>query len=168
MVAFLLSCQKPCRNPSRTCRQEHIAYVTSLLMPMYIMIPIVAARWTGGEHPLGLSMAVYPLRLATGPLTALLAFYTPASLSPTPWLFYLLLVLVIALAATTSEPLGAARPYLGAQVDVRVADGLLRARERPRPGRHLHDAAEHDGQPGRPLAPHSGLLHGGCGDPKGL
>ncbi|CAL1142487.1 unnamed protein product [Cladocopium goreaui] len=83
--------------------KEHIAYVTSVLMPMYIMIPIVAARWTGGKMPLKLAMAVYPLRLATGPLTAILAFYTPASVSPIPWIFYAFLVLVIAAAATTSE-----------------------------------------------------------------
>ncbi|CAK9057472.1 unnamed protein product [Durusdinium trenchii] len=72
-------------------------------MPMYIMIPIVAARWTGGARPLQLAFSVYPLRLATGPLTAILAFYTPASVSPIPWIFYTLLVFVIAAAATTSE-----------------------------------------------------------------
>ncbi|CAK9056921.1 unnamed protein product [Durusdinium trenchii] len=83
--------------------KEHITYVTSLLMPMYIMIPIVAARWTGGARPLQLAFSVYPLRLATGPLTAILAFYTPASVSPIPWIFYTLLVFVIAAAATTSE-----------------------------------------------------------------
>ncbi|CAE6935475.1 Slc33a1 [Symbiodinium natans] len=76
--------------------KEHIAYVTSLLMPLYILLPLVASGWTGGSNPLKLAITVYPLRVLTGPATAFLAFYTPASVSPIPWVFYTLLVLVIA------------------------------------------------------------------------
>lgn len=34
------------------------SWVLFELRPMYIMIPIVAARWTGGKMPLKLAMAV--------------------------------------------------------------------------------------------------------------
>ncbi|OLQ11708.1 Acetyl-coenzyme A transporter 1 [Symbiodinium microadriaticum] len=59
--------------------KEHIAYVTSLLMPMYILLPLLASGWTGGSNPLKLAITVYPLRVLTGPVTAMLAFYTPPS-----------------------------------------------------------------------------------------
>ncbi|CAJ1353693.1 unnamed protein product [Effrenium voratum] len=83
--------------------KEHVAYVTSLLMPLYILLPVFAARWTEGPQPLQLAMTVYPSRIATGPLTAALAFYTPAQVVPIPWVFYTLLVFTIAAAAVTSE-----------------------------------------------------------------
>lgn len=83
--------------------KEHIAYVTSLLMPMYILLPLLASGWTGGSNPLKLAITVYPLRVLSGPVTAALAFYTPPSVTPIPWVFYTLLVLTIAGAATASE-----------------------------------------------------------------
>jgi len=83
--------------------KEHIAYVTSLLMPLYILLPLVASGWTGGSNPLRLAILVYPLRVLTGPATAILAYYTPAEVTPIPWIFYTLLILVIAGAATASE-----------------------------------------------------------------
>jgi len=86
-------------------RKEHMAYMTSLLMPVYLVLPILVARWTSGSRPLDLALRAYPWRVALVPVVVALAFATPAGISATsvPWCFYALLLLVSALGAVASQ-----------------------------------------------------------------
>merc|ERR1740121_1337039 len=85
--------------------KEHLAYMTSALMPMYILLPLVAARWTSGSNPLGLALAVYPARVVLGFLTLALASRTPAEIAGVgiPYGFYTLLVLLSGAGVVASQ-----------------------------------------------------------------
>jgi len=83
--------------------KEHLAYMTSLLMPVYILLPVLAAKWTSGKAPLDLAMMSYPIRVAMVPLTAIVVYYTPSSMEPIPYGFYSAVMLVGAAAAVASE-----------------------------------------------------------------
>merc|ERR1711974_24832 len=71
--------------------------------PLYILLPLVATRWTSGGSPLDLAMGVYPARVAVVPAITVLAYYTPAAMTPTPFGFYALIMLIGATGAMTSE-----------------------------------------------------------------
>merc|ERR1719215_637990 len=59
--------------------KEHLAYMASMLMPVYILLPVVAANWTKGKFPLELAMKSYPFRVLSVALAAVMAYLTPAS-----------------------------------------------------------------------------------------
>jgi len=84
-------------------RKEHIAYITSILMPVYILLPVVVSRWTCSSTPLDLALRAYPWRVLLVPATLLLAAFTPASLDPIPWGFYSLMLLLLLCGAVTSQ-----------------------------------------------------------------
>jgi len=83
--------------------KEHLAYMTSILMPLYITLPMVAARWTSGNRPLDLALWVYPARVALVAITALLAYFTPSSVDPVPYGFYAVVMFFGAAGAVASE-----------------------------------------------------------------
>merc|ERR1719204_2446244 len=83
--------------------KEHLTFITSLLMPVYMALPVVAARGTSGSSPLDFAMAVYPMRVAAVPLTALLAWCTPATMTPAPLGFYALIMLIGAAGTFAAE-----------------------------------------------------------------
>jgi len=83
--------------------KEHMAYMTSLIMPVYILLPVFAAKWTTGKTPLDLAMSAYPIRVALVALTAGVAYYTPSSMTPTPYAFYGAVFAVGAAGAVVSE-----------------------------------------------------------------
>mmetsp|Transcript_44250 Transcript_44250/g.87789 ORF Transcript_44250/g.87789 Transcript_44250/m.87789 type:complete len:501 (+) Transcript_44250:72-1574(+) len=86
-------------------RKEHMAYMTSVLMPVYLVLPILIARWTSGSRPLDLALRAYPWRVALVPVVVGLVYTTPTGISTTsvPWFFYTLLLLVSALGAVASQ-----------------------------------------------------------------
>jgi len=83
--------------------KEHMAYITSILMPMYICLPVLGTRWTACSNPMDLALWVYPLRVALIPITAALAYCTPTSMDPIPWGFYALVLVVALMGAVASE-----------------------------------------------------------------
>lgn len=83
--------------------KEHLAYLSTVLMPAYIALPVVISRWTVGSTPLDVAMKAYPSRIASGIALAALAYCTPAQMSPVPWVFYLVLVLLTGAAAFAAQ-----------------------------------------------------------------
>mmetsp|Transcript_85529 Transcript_85529/g.169728 ORF Transcript_85529/g.169728 Transcript_85529/m.169728 type:complete len:478 (+) Transcript_85529:80-1513(+) len=83
--------------------KEHLAYLTSLIMPIYILVPVFATKWTTGTTPLNIAMAVYPCRVALVAITAALAYLTPSSLEPFPWAYYGALLVFGVVGAVVSE-----------------------------------------------------------------
>lgn len=83
--------------------KESMAYLTSLVMPVYIVVPAIVAPWTSGRTPLDLALRVYPWRVALCPLTLIVAMMVPFSMNPIPWGFYTLVVLVCFAGAVTSQ-----------------------------------------------------------------
>jgi len=86
-------------------RREHMAYMTSVLMPVYLVLPILIARWTSGSRPLDLALRAYPWRVALIPVVVVLAYFTPTGISASsvPWFFYAMLLLLSALGAVASQ-----------------------------------------------------------------
>eukprot|EP00415_Alexandrium_ostenfeldii_P004749 UN4749 len=80
-----------------------MAYMTSVLMPVYILLPVVVARWTSSGQPFDLALKVYPFRVLLIPLMVALAYFTPSSMTPIPWGFYTLVLLVSLMAAVISQ-----------------------------------------------------------------
>lgn len=83
--------------------KQHLAYMTSLLMPMYIILPVFISRWASGREPLDLALRAYPVRVCLVPASALLAYLTPSALSPVPWAFYFAMLLLSATGAIVSQ-----------------------------------------------------------------
>jgi len=83
--------------------KEHLAYLTSLIMPIYILVPVIATKWTTGTTPLNIAMAVYPCKVALVAITATLAYLTPSSLEPFPWAYYGALLVFGVVGAVVSE-----------------------------------------------------------------
>mmetsp|Transcript_118993 Transcript_118993/g.379459 ORF Transcript_118993/g.379459 Transcript_118993/m.379459 type:complete len:470 (-) Transcript_118993:574-1983(-) len=83
--------------------KEYLAYMTSLLMPMSIVLPVIAARWTSGKAPLDLALWWYPVRVALVGATAVLAYHTQSGLEHFPHVFYLLIFLVSAATSAASQ-----------------------------------------------------------------
>lgn len=83
--------------------KEHLAYMTSLLMPLYILCPIFVAKWTSGPKPLSVALTAYPLRVALVPCMLALTYIAPSSVTPTPWLFYGAILTISATGAVVSE-----------------------------------------------------------------
>jgi len=83
--------------------KEHMAYLTTVLTPVYIALPLAVAPWTAGPAPLDLALQAYPWRVALVPLTAAQAFCTPAVLDPVPWGFYFVVLCLMLLGAVVSQ-----------------------------------------------------------------
>lgn len=83
--------------------KEHMAYMTSLLMPVYVMLPVLVSRWTSSGQPLNLALRVYLWRVLLIPVTVALAYSTPATVSPIPWGFYSLVLLASLGGAVASQ-----------------------------------------------------------------
>jgi len=83
--------------------KEHMAYMTSLLMPVYILLPVVVARWTSSSEPFDLALKAYPFRAALVPLTVALAYCTPIVNGSVPWGFYTVLMLASLMGAVASQ-----------------------------------------------------------------
>lgn len=82
--------------------KQHMAYLSSIVMPLEIVLPLIASRWTCGPKPFDLAMWVYPMRVATVPIMAALAFYTPA-MEPFPWFFFAMMLLVAVVSSVATE-----------------------------------------------------------------
>ena len=79
-----------------------MAYLSSILMPLEIILPILGSDWVSGPMPLNLALWVYPFRVGVVALTGLLAFYTPL-MEPTPWLFWVLMLAVALIGSVANE-----------------------------------------------------------------
>eukprot|EP00928_Gymnodinium_smaydae_P054383 TRINITY_DN38167_c0_g1_i1.p1 TRINITY_DN38167_c0_g1~~TRINITY_DN38167_c0_g1_i1.p1 ORF type:complete len:445 (+),score=31.24 TRINITY_DN38167_c0_g1_i1:63-1397(+) len=82
--------------------KHQLAYLSSTMMPLEFILPIVASRWTSSSRPFNLAMLVYPLRVLVVPLTGLLVFYTPQTDVMPVW-FWTAMVLVALLSSISSE-----------------------------------------------------------------
>ena len=74
----------------------------SLLAPLEMFLPILLAKWTGGERPMGAFLAAYPLRLAVGVATAAVVASSPTRGAPR-WGFELAVLLVLAAGKVASQ-----------------------------------------------------------------
>eukprot|EP00418_Pyrodinium_bahamense_P043070 CAMPEP_0179191514 /NCGR_PEP_ID=MMETSP0796-20121207/95127_1 /TAXON_ID=73915 /ORGANISM="Pyrodinium bahamense, Strain pbaha01" /LENGTH=381 /DNA_ID=CAMNT_0020895743 /DNA_START=244 /DNA_END=1386 /DNA_ORIENTATION=- len=83
--------------------KEHMAYMTSILMPVYVLLPVFVAQWTSSGQPFDLALKAYPWRVLLVPLTVGLAYCTPSTTTPTPWGFYALVLLVSLMGAVASQ-----------------------------------------------------------------
>lgn len=83
--------------------KEHLAYMTSLLMPLCILLPVVISRWSSGREPLELALLAYPVRVCLVPVSIFLVYLTPDVLSPTPWAFYSAMLLLSATGIVVSQ-----------------------------------------------------------------
>lgn len=83
--------------------KEHMTYMGSLLMPLEIVLPLLAARWTSGANPFDLALACYPFKVLTVPLTAALVFLTPRYLAFYPWGYWAAMLAVALLGSITTE-----------------------------------------------------------------
>merc|ERR1711972_1135136 len=66
-------------------------------------MPILVAKFTAGPTPMDLALTAYPLRVALVPCTLILAALTPAQTTPIPWMFYSVVLLLLALGTITSQ-----------------------------------------------------------------
>ncbi|CAE8708253.1 unnamed protein product [Polarella glacialis] len=96
--------------------KEHMAYMTSLLMPVYILLPVALARWTAGSAPFDLALKAYQLRVLVVPAIAILAYYTPKSVDPIPWGFYAAIMTVSLISAVASQAMFVSSMAFFAQV----------------------------------------------------
>eukprot|EP00416_Gambierdiscus_australes_P028030 CAMPEP_0171064496 /NCGR_PEP_ID=MMETSP0766_2-20121228/6323_1 /TAXON_ID=439317 /ORGANISM="Gambierdiscus australes, Strain CAWD 149" /LENGTH=500 /DNA_ID=CAMNT_0011520535 /DNA_START=78 /DNA_END=1577 /DNA_ORIENTATION=+ len=83
--------------------KEHMAYLTSLLLPVYIFLPVIVTRWTSSGQPLDLALRAYPFRVLIVPMAIGLAYCTPPKMTPIPWGFYTLVFLVSLMGAVASQ-----------------------------------------------------------------
>lgn len=83
--------------------KEHMAYMTSILMPVYIALPVVVSRWTASGRPFNLAVQVIPWRTFLVPCFAILVAFTPATTDPIPWGFYSLVFLISFMAVVASQ-----------------------------------------------------------------
>jgi len=82
--------------------KEHLTYLSTLLMPLEILLPLAASRWTCGASPFGLAMQAYPVKVAIVPVTAMLAYLTPPSMLPKT-VFWVAMVAVALVRSVTTE-----------------------------------------------------------------
>lgn len=82
--------------------KEHITYMSSLLMPLEIALPVFASPWASGPMPFNLAVWMYPFKVAIVPITAMLVYATP-SMDPFPWGFWAAMVVVAVVKSITTE-----------------------------------------------------------------
>ena len=82
--------------------KEYMTYLASVLMPLEILLPIFAIRWTSGAMPFSLALWMYPFKVAIVPVTALLAYSTP-SMEPFPWAYWVAMMAVALVGSVTTE-----------------------------------------------------------------
>eukprot|EP00929_Paragymnodinium_shiwhaense_P066605 TRINITY_DN33414_c0_g1_i1.p1 TRINITY_DN33414_c0_g1~~TRINITY_DN33414_c0_g1_i1.p1 ORF type:complete len:501 (-),score=96.36 TRINITY_DN33414_c0_g1_i1:15-1517(-) len=83
--------------------KEHMAYLTSLLMPVYILLPIVVARWTSSAEPLELALTAYPWKVLLLPISCALVYSFPRDMVGIPWFLYLLIFLAALAVSILSQ-----------------------------------------------------------------
>jgi len=93
----------PLKLQDKGIPKEHITYLVSALMPLYIVLPLIATRWTTNQTPLNLAMCVYPLRLFMIVAYSALIYFAPSSVDPLPYGFYSMMALSGAMAAVASS-----------------------------------------------------------------
>eukprot|EP00927_Polykrikos_kofoidii_P066772 TRINITY_DN62338_c0_g1_i1.p1 TRINITY_DN62338_c0_g1~~TRINITY_DN62338_c0_g1_i1.p1 ORF type:complete len:519 (-),score=73.77 TRINITY_DN62338_c0_g1_i1:16-1572(-) len=93
----------PLKIQEKGMPKEHMAYMTSLVMPVYILLPIVITRWTSSSQPLELAVSSYKWRVAIIPIMACLVYGFPASAYPTPWAYYFIIFIFSLLSAVVSQ-----------------------------------------------------------------
>ncbi|CAE7334007.1 SLC33A1 [Symbiodinium pilosum] len=84
-------------------KKEHMAYIASGMMPVYILLPAVVSRWTTNSTPWELGLQTYPWRVLLVPVTAVVVASTPAIGDRIPWAFYSVIVVVSLLAQVASQ-----------------------------------------------------------------
>eukprot|EP00931_Biecheleriopsis_adriatica_P017957 TRINITY_DN12709_c0_g1_i2.p1 TRINITY_DN12709_c0_g1~~TRINITY_DN12709_c0_g1_i2.p1 ORF type:complete len:504 (+),score=103.70 TRINITY_DN12709_c0_g1_i2:63-1574(+) len=82
--------------------KEYMTYMSSVIMPLEIVLPVFASRWTSGPMPFDLAMWMYPVKVATVPLSAALAYWTP-SMDPFPWIFWIAMMAVALIGSVSTE-----------------------------------------------------------------
>lgn len=83
--------------------KEHLTYMMSSLMPVYMLLPLIASKWTSGKRPLDLAARMLPLRVFLIPVTAAVVYYTPKVVDPLPYGFYSAVVAVSFAGSAASE-----------------------------------------------------------------
>lgn len=83
--------------------REQLTYLSSLLMPLEILLPLLAARYTAGPRPFGLALACYPWKVLTVPLTAALVYRTPDGTQPFAYGFWGAMLGVALVGSVTTE-----------------------------------------------------------------
>lgn len=83
--------------------KEHMAYMTTFMTPVAIVVPGLVAAWTSTAAPLDLALRAYPWRVALVPLTTALVYMTPPQSDQIPWGFYSLVMLLLLSAAVVSQ-----------------------------------------------------------------
>lgn len=103
--------------------KEHLAYMTSLLMPMYVLLPLLVSKWTSGPRPLSVALRTYPLKVLLIPSCIALGHFAPMALTggaapggSIPWAFYAAILAVMALGAVASETMFVAQMAFFARV----------------------------------------------------
>ncbi|CAE6967678.1 Slc33a1 [Symbiodinium sp. CCMP2592] len=84
-------------------KKEHMAYIASGMMPVYILLPAVVSRWTTNSMPWDLSLKAYPWRILLVPVTAIVVSATPPIADRIPWAFYAVVVAVSLFAQVASQ-----------------------------------------------------------------
>eukprot|EP00927_Polykrikos_kofoidii_P067290 TRINITY_DN6279_c0_g1_i2.p1 TRINITY_DN6279_c0_g1~~TRINITY_DN6279_c0_g1_i2.p1 ORF type:complete len:500 (-),score=51.77 TRINITY_DN6279_c0_g1_i2:203-1669(-) len=82
--------------------KEYMTYMNSLLMPLEIMLPVLASKWTCGPMPFNLALSAYRFKVAIVPLTAILVYVTP-SMNPFPWGYWMAMMAVALVGSVTTE-----------------------------------------------------------------
>jgi len=72
--------------------KTHLAYLTTAVMPIYIVLPVIVSKWTAGPAPLDLALKAYPCRLILVSFFVVLVCFTPKESSPFPVGFYFLML----------------------------------------------------------------------------
>eukprot|EP00927_Polykrikos_kofoidii_P076598 TRINITY_DN73661_c0_g1_i1.p1 TRINITY_DN73661_c0_g1~~TRINITY_DN73661_c0_g1_i1.p1 ORF type:complete len:522 (+),score=80.59 TRINITY_DN73661_c0_g1_i1:137-1567(+) len=83
--------------------KEHMAYMTSMVMPLYIILPALISRYTSSSQPLQLALSSYKWRVALIPIMACLTYGFPAVIEPTPWGYYFLVLGFSVLGTVASQ-----------------------------------------------------------------
>lgn len=83
--------------------KEHLWYMMSALMPVSILLPLIASKWTSRKRPMDLALRTFPLRVLLGPVTAAVVYCTPPVVDPPPYRFYGVLVVVCFVGTVARE-----------------------------------------------------------------
>lgn len=84
--------------------KEHMAYMTTAMMPVAVVVPGLVARYTSAAAPLDMALKAYPWKTLLVPVALMTVYATPSlSQGGVPWFFYTCVMLVMLAAAIAGQ-----------------------------------------------------------------
>jgi len=100
---FALTEVAPLKMQEKGVSKETITWIMTAISPLYMLLPVVVAKWTSGPAPFDLALRAYPLRIVVVISMMLSVYATPYMLEAMPTALTAMLTVLTLFGACISQ-----------------------------------------------------------------